>query len=186
MTPTELGKLFENIAHPDSNGRSEIISIERLKTYSADFETSNGSQWSRKNSWLGRKYNIVKTYNKNKVNTIQLNGFQEKIEYHTIPQRVREYYKNANCVFTGSTDKIEIDHKDARYSNNCTQVKDFQPVCKAMNDIKREICKKCLKDKNRPKGTDLGFSFNFLEGDEKSNFCKGCYYYDPIQFRRHI
>lgn len=83
-------------------------------------------------------------------------------------------------------DRIEIDHKDARYETEKLTVSDFQPVCKAMNDIKREICKKCISSNHRPKGSALGFEYDYLVGDEKSNFCKGCFYYDPVQFRKGL
>lgn len=187
MTPTELGKLFEKIAQPDENGFSQTFSVVDLAyNYEEGFQTTNGSQWSRKNSYLGKKYEIEKTYEGARLSTIKLNGFANKQEYHSIPKIVRDFYKNQTCVFTGSNDRIEIDHKDARYSQDYTNVEAFQPVCKAMNDIKREICKKCKNNCHRPKGTELGFPYDFLKGDEKSDYCEGCYYYDPIQFRKGL
>lgn len=45
--------------------------------------------------------------------------------------------------------RIEVDHKDGRkddwrVSNPDTQsFTDFQPLCKAANDVKRQICKEC-------------------------------------------
>lgn len=184
MTPSELGKLFVEIVEPDENGYSKEISIEELASYEPDFRTTNGSQWSRTNSWLGKQYKIKKTYKGNRVNTITLIGLQDKKEHHSIPKKVYDYYKGKTCVFTGSNDRIEIDHKDARYSKNYFELEDYQPVCKAMNDIKREICKKCKNCGKRPKGTALGFSYDYLQEEETSNYCKGCFYYDPIQFRK--
>lgn len=186
-TPSELGKMFEQIAQPNAQGCSRAFSIEELATnYDSGFKTTNGSQWSRKSGYLGNKYYIKKTYNQGRLDTVQLDGFIEEQEFHAIPQAVRNFYKDQTCVFTGSNDRIEIDHKDARYSQKYNDVNAFQPVCKAMNDIKREICKKCKSTNCRPKGTLLGFSYDFLKGDENSNYCEGCYYYDPIQFRQGL
>lgn len=185
MTPKELGLLFESIAQPDENGVSqEFLIADLAEKYSADFQTTNGSQWSRNNSYLGKKYNVVKTYKSNRVYSIKLNGFNSSTEYHNVPASVRDYYKNQSCVFTGSNMNIEIDHKDARYTQDNTAFNAFQPVCKMMNDIKREICKKCKINKCRPKGSNLGFLYDFIKGDENSEYCEGCYYYDPIQFRK--
>ncbi len=186
MTPSELGRLFEQIAEP-KDGYSEKIYIDNLvENFSPDFRTPNGSQWSRANSYLGRKYNIVKTYKGVRLESVQLDGFRDSLEYHSIPSQVRQFYKGKPCVFTGSCDRIEIDHKDARYTKDYNSIEDFQPVCKAMNDIKRETCKKCKNCSRRPKGSLLGFPYDFLKGDEKSMYCEGCYYYDPIQFRKGL
>lgn len=186
-TPGELGRLFEQIAQPNAQGCSQVFSVEELAAdYDEGFKTTNGSQWSRKNSYLGKKYCIKKTYNRGRLDTIQLDGFVGAQEYHAIPQPVRDFYKGRTCVFTGSNDRIEIDHKDARYSQNYNDISAFQPVCKAMNDIKREVCKKCKNTNCRPKGSLLGFPYDFLKGNENSNYCEGCYYYDPIQFRQGL
>lgn len=183
MTPTELRKLFEQISNPQ-DGYSKQYFINNLAlNFSSDFKTTNGSQWSRANSYLGKKYNIIKTYKSGRLESIQLDGFKETQEYHSIPSKVREFYNGKPCVFTGSYNQIEIDHKDARYTKNYDSIEDFQPVCKAINDIKREICKKCKNNNCRPKGSTLGFPFDFLKGNEKSDYCEGCYYYDPIKFR---
>ena len=63
--------------------------------------------------------------------------------------------KDKKCVILGvngfsENTKIEIDHKDGRkedmrVSDKSTQrLEDFQPLCKAANDIKRQICKSLL------------------------------------------
>lgn len=187
MTPKELGLLFESIAQPDENGISrEFLIADLAEQHNPAFRTTNGSQWSRNNGYLGRKYNIIKTYKSGRVYSIKLNGFNQSIEYHNIPTQVRDYYKNQSCVFTGCNVNIEIDHKDARYTQDTTELDAFQPVCKMMNDIKREICKKCRTNKCRPRGSSLGFLYDFIKGDENSEYCEGCYYYDPIQFRKGL
>jgi hypothetical protein len=51
--------------------------------------------------------------------------------------------------------KIEIDHKDGRKNDKrisdleTQRIEDFQPLCKAANDIKRQICKKCRETNKR-------------------------------------
>ena len=54
-TPGELGRLFEQIAQPNAQGCSQVFSVEELAAdYDEGFKTTNGSQWSRKNSHLGK------------------------------------------------------------------------------------------------------------------------------------
>lgn len=186
MTPKELGQLFVDLVEIDDNGCSPQIYMKDLVEIEPEFRTTNGSQWSRANSWLGKQYLIQKTYKSGRVDSIQLVGKNTSSENHFIPAEVYAYYKGKPCVFTGTTNNIEIDHKNARYNNSEYTIADFQPVCKMMNDIKREICKKCRLNKLRPKASSLGFLKDFISGDEKSETCQGCYYYDPIEFRRNL
>ena len=64
---------------------------------------------------------------------------------------------------TSENTKIEVDHKDGRkkdmrVSDQSTQrLEDFQPLCKAANDIKRQICKNC-------KQTDKCWDAKNIEG----------------------
>ncbi|GAA6834951.1 hypothetical protein HpBTM70_14030 [Helicobacter pylori] len=84
------------------------------------------------------------------------------------------------CGARGNSEntQIEVDHKDGRkddlrVSNLNTQtLDDFQALCKACNDKKRQICKKC-KDR-----------YPFYEGAIEYDGCVGCYQYDPIQYRK--
>ena len=90
--------------------------------------------------------------------------------------------------------KIEIDHKEGRknnerISNISTQhINDFQPLCKAANDVKRQICKRCKETNKRWNAKNIkGNPFEFYAGDE--NFtnelgCVGCYQYDPVEYRK--
>jgi hypothetical protein len=51
--------------------------------------------------------------------------------------------------------KIEIDHKDGRKNDlhisdlHTQKIDDFQPLCKAANEVKRQICKKCKETDKR-------------------------------------
>lgn len=90
--------------------------------------------------------------------------------------------------------KIEIDHKDGRkddwrVSDPDTQsIDDFQPLCKAANDVKRQICKDCKRTNKRWDATYLkGNPYPFYDGDinyTEELGCVGCYQYDPVQYRK--
>lgn len=90
--------------------------------------------------------------------------------------------------------KIEIDHKngrknDLRVSNTDTQLlEDFQPLCKAANDAKRQICKNCKETNKRWSAKNiLGNPYDFYQGDENYSEelgCVGCYQYDPVEYRK--
>lgn len=90
--------------------------------------------------------------------------------------------------------KIEIDHKDGRkdderISDITTQtLEDFQPLTKAANDSKRQICKHCKETNKRWNAKNLkGNPYEFYQGDEnytKELGCIGCYQYDPVAYRK--
>nr|MBS9778983.1 restriction endonuclease [Campylobacteraceae bacterium] len=76
-----------------------------------------------------------------------------------------------------------------RISNVKTQkLSDFQPLSKAANDVKRQICKKCLETNKRWNAKNiLGNPYPFYEGDENYTHtlgCIGCYQYDPVKYRK--
>lgn len=88
---------------------------------------------------------------------------------------------------------IEVDHKDGRkndmrVSDPSTQrLEDFQPLCKAANDIKRQICKNCKANDKRWDARNIdGNPYSFYKGDENYTDelgCVGCYQYDPVEYR---
>jgi hypothetical protein len=67
------------------------------------------------------------------------------------------------------------------------RLEDFQPLCKAANDIKRQICKNCALENIRWDAKNIkGNPYSFYEGDEKYTEelgCVGCYQYDPVAYR---
>ena len=89
--------------------------------------------------------------------------------------------------------KIEIDHKDGRKENErvsdskTQKLEDFQPLCKAANDIKRQICKRCKETGKRWDAKNIkGNPYSFYEGEENYTEelgCVGCYQYDPVEYR---
>ena len=90
--------------------------------------------------------------------------------------------------------KIDIDHKDGRKNDdrisnpNTQELEDFQPLCKAANDIKRQICKRCKETNIRWSAKNiLGNPYDFYRGDENYTDelgCVGCYQYDPVAYRK--
>ena len=90
--------------------------------------------------------------------------------------------------------KIEIDHKDGRKNDERIsslegqKIEDFQPLCKVANDVKRQICKECKKTNIRWDAKNIkGNPYSYYEGNEKYTEelgCKGCYQYDPVEYRK--
>lgn len=97
---------------------------------------------------------------------------------------------NGNSINT----KIEIDHKDGRKDNDrvsnikTQRLEDFQPLSKAANDAKRQICKRCKETNLRWNAKNLkGNPYSFYEGDEhytQELGCVGCYQFDPVEYRK--
>ncbi|MDR3108156.1 MAG: hypothetical protein LBU65_00510 [Planctomycetaceae bacterium] len=169
----------------------------------ASLQIGNGLSWGRGSSPLAKKYIIETDKSKtsgNKIDAVRLIGLNTGQSFsQTIRADIREHYKAQNCVMLGingqsENTKIEIDHKEgrkenSRVSNTGTQkLEDFQPLCKAANDVKRQICKKCKQTDKRWDAKNIkGNPYSFYEGDENYDEalgCKGCYQYDPVEYRK--
>ncbi len=168
-----------------------------------ELQLGNGGSWCRANSSLAKKYKVefdkTKTLG-NSIDAIRLNGFNnEQVFNQNIRQDIKDFYKNKNCVMLGirgnsENTKIEIDHKDGRKNDDMVsdvktqRVEDFQPLCKAANDAKRQICRRCKETNKRWNAKNIkGNPYEFYEGDENytdEQGCVGCYQYDPVEYRK--
>lgn len=73
--------------------------------------------------------------------------------------------------------------------NKNQQLYDFQPLSKAANDAKRQFCKECIQSGLRYDAKQLGYPISFYQGTlqyDTTNKCVGCFWYDPIEFRKHL
>lgn len=195
MKKTACDIFIEN--YVDENGKSPIIYVDDLVAkFGEAFLSNNGCQWARKGSKLDKFY-ILKRYNAkemgitsiawNRIVAVQVFGFRETIENHKIPALVYKELKDSPCTVLGViTTDMEIDHKNGKYNEEKYKTEDFQRLSKAVNDAKREHCKKCNTTGCRFKASTLGYTKDFVEGDEHSSFCKGCYWYDPYEFNKKI
>jgi predicted DNA-binding protein len=120
-------------------------------------------------------------------------GFNNNLYFsRAIPQEVRKVALEKSghkCIWCGSTDRLEVDHKNGRYNNVSNNVNDFQILCKSCNDKKRERCKKCVLTGQRfnvqSSISNILFKSPFTCGDGKYNDmigCKGCFLYDIEDF----
>lgn len=199
-TKTEL---FLQLAKPNKKGVSRWVSVSEFVGNYKELKLGNGGSWCRASSALAKKYIIEfdKSVTRgNSIDKIRLNGFNNSEVFNqNIRQDIKDFYKNENCVMLGvcgisENTKIEIDHKngrknDSRVSNLQTQtLEDFQPLSKAANDVKRQICKRCKETNKRWNAKNIkGNPYDFYKGDE--NFtqelgCVGCYQYDPVAYRK--
>ncbi len=201
MTKTEL---FIDIAKPDKEtGISRWVSINEFIGKYKTLQLGNGGSWCRASSSLAKKYIVEFDKNQtsgNSIDRIRLNGINSsKVFNQSIRSDIKEYYKNQKCVMLGvvgfsENTKIEIDHKDGRKDNDrisdisSQSLNDFQPLCKAANDVKRQICKECKATNKRWNAKNIkGNPYSFYKGDEnysKEFKCEGCYQYDPVEYRK--
>ena len=200
MTKTDL---FIELAKPDNKGKSRWVKTTEFQGKYKNLQLGNGGSWCRKSSNLSKKYIVEFDKSQtvgNSIDAIRLNGFNnEKSFSQSINPKIKEYFKNERCVMLGvrgfsENTKIEIDHKDgrkndSRVSNTATQrIDDFQPLCKAANDVKRQICKECKQTNKRWDAKNIkGNPYSFYEGNENYTEklgCKGCYQYDPVEYRK--
>lgn len=196
-------KLFLELAQPDENGVSRWVYVTEFTGRYKQLQLGNGGSWCRKSSSLAKKYNVE--FDKsltcgNSIDAIRVNGYNKERSFNqNIRSDIKAYYKDKNCVMLGvngnsENTKIEIDHKDGRkndwrVSDPSTQkLEDFQPLCKAANDAKRQICKRCKETDIRWDAKNIkGNPYSFYEGNEKYTDdlgCKGCYQYDPVEYRK--
>lgn len=200
MTKTEL---FLELAKPNEKGISRWVKTSEFVGLYKDLQLGNGGSWCRASSSLAKKY--IVEFDKsltsgNSIDAVRLNGFNvNKTFSQNIRSEIKDYYKNKNCVMLGiqgisENTKIEIDHKDGRKNDwrvsdiKTQKLEDFQPLCKAANDAKRQICKKCKETDKRWNAKNLkGNPYSFYEGDENYTEdlgCIGCYQFDPVEYRK--
>lgn len=195
MTKTEL---FIELAAPDENGVSRWVSISEFVGKYSSLTFGNGASWARKESTLAKKYKIDfdKTITKgNGIDRIRLNGFSEYDYSQYIRADIKKEIKKMLCVVLG-TSNPEVDHKNGMKNegrvmkNEEQRLEDFQPLSKAANDAKRQFCKECRQSGLRFDAKKLGYPISYYSGPAQHNneetACIGCYWYDPLEFKRHL
>ena len=202
MTKQEL---FLKLANPDKNWFSRWVYTSEFVWEYSELELLNGLSWGRKSSSLAKKYIIETDKTLNpwvKIDRIRLNGFNKTDSKH-ISQAIRSDIKKEiwkqRCIILWthrSCDHItEVDHKDWRKENleimntKTQKIDDFQPLSKPANDAKRQFCKECKETWKRYDAKKLWYTVSFVKWDENYNediWCEWCFWYDPIEFRKHL
>lgn len=195
MTKIEL---FIQLAQPNEDGVSRWVSVSEFVGEYADLKFGNGASWARKESNLAKKYIIEfdkSISNGNGIDRIRLNGFNKDDYSQYIRADIKKAIKAQRCVVLG-TSNPEVDHKngmknEGRVMRNENQsLEDFQPLSKAANDAKRQFCKECRKTGIRYDAKLLGYPISYYSGvaehHNEENACIGCYWYDPIEFKKHL
>ena len=195
MTKTEL---FIKLAQPNENGVSRWVDISEFVGEYACLTFGNGASWARKESMLARKYVIE--FDKsitpgNGIDRIRLNGLNNGDYSQHIKADIKRMIKAQRCVVLG-TSNPEVDHKngmkneDRVMRNEDQRLEDFQPLSKAANDAKRQYCKECRRTGIRYDAKKLGYPMSYYKGgathNNEENACVGCYWYDPIEFKKHL
>lgn len=195
--------LFLELAKPNKEWFSRWVSKSEFTWKYSSLFFENWCSWWRADSSLDKEYIVEFNREKtpwNKIDKIRLNGFNiEKKFNQNIKQEIKDFYKTKNCVmlwinWNSINTKIEIDHKnwrknDERVSDIKIQnIEDFQPLCKAANDVKRQICKKCKETNKRWSAKNIKWNpYDFYEWDENYTDelgCVWCYQYDPVKYRK--
>ena len=193
LKPEILGRAFEKMFVKEE-GFSSVITMEELEKYHHSFHTTNGGDWCRSNqSYLGKKYNIIREKKNGKIFSVKTDGFnkQTKINQNIRSDILKEIQAQKCCILDIGTN-IECDHKDGMKDNwklndkSQQKIEDFQPLSKTANDAKRQHCKNCIKTGKRYDAKKLGYKESYIYGTESSKTCSGCYWYDPKYFNQKI
>ena len=195
MTKTEL---FIKLAQPNESGVSRWVSVSEFVGEYASLTFGNGASWARKESTLAKKFIIE--FDKsitpgNGIDRIRLNGLNDGDYSQHIRADIKRIIRAQRCVVLG-TSHPEIDHKngmkneDRVMKNEDQRLEDFQPLSKAANDAKRQYCKECRQTGIRYDAKKLGYPMSYYKGSAEHHFeedaCIGCYWYDPIEFKKHL
>lgn len=194
-TKTEL---FLQLAKPNDNGISRWVDTSEFVGPYADLKFGNGASWARKESTLAKKYIIE--FDKsitpgNGIDRLRLNGFNDGDFSQHIRSDIKREISSRRCVVLG-TSNPEVDHKNGMKNegrvmrNEDQKLSDFQPLSKAANDAKRQFCKECRRTGIRYDAKKLGYPMSYyLGGPEhhgEEDACVGCYWYDPLEFKKHL
>lgn len=194
---------LERVFKINNKGFSEFISTDekslRIKGCKPSevymFQSKNGVSYLRRDSPICRKYKVDRAYNKKNGSLIgfRLVGFNKTTYYSrhiskSVRIKVFEKYK-FKCIWCGSKDRLEVDHKNGRYNKKTDTIIDFQLLCKSCNGKKRERCNKCRETNCRYNVQDeissVLYKSSFTSGHERYNErqgCKGCFLYDIEDF----
>lgn len=195
MTKAEL---FLQLAQPDENGVSRWVSTTEFVGEYAELKFGNGTSWARKELPLAKKYIIELDKSitpGNRTDRIRLNGYNNGDFSQHIRADIKRNIAAQRCVVLG-TSKPEVDHKNGMKNearvmrNEDQQLSDFQPLSKAANDAKRQYCKECRRTGIRYDAKKLGYPMSYYSGGSHHNMeedaCVGCYWYDPLEFKKHL
>ena len=189
-TPKKGSKadLFLELAQPDNEGFSRIVSVKEFTGRYEKLRFGNGGDWVRRDGSLARAYNIRKHKDGNAISAVELQGYKKVEIRKPIPARIRKQFKEKRCAVLDISG-IEIDHKDGRLDDprlsdpNRVELEDFQAFSKPVNNAKRAHCKRCRETDRRYDARRLGFPIAQYAGDEIYNgTCIGCYWHDPRRF----
>ena len=194
-TKTEL---FLKLAKPDNNGCSRWVNTSEFVGEYADLKFGNGASWARKESTLAKQYIIEfdKSITRgNGIDRLRLAGLNDGNYSQHIRADIKREIRSRRCVVLG-TSNPEVDHKngmkneDRVMRNEDQKLSDFQPLSKAANDAKRQYCKECRRTGIRYDAKQLGYPMSYYAGGRthhgEEDACVGCYWYDPLEFKRHL
>ncbi|MGZ9734629.1 hypothetical protein [Flavobacterium sp. GNP002] len=139
--------LFFELAKPDINGQSRIVSVEEFKGEFEKLKMGNGGDWCRSDSSLAQKFIVVRNKNKNSICSVQLFGLNTKNQIKkNIRADIKVQITKMRCAILDIS-SVEVDHKDGHRDDfNNFQIENqkidqFQPLSKAANNAKKNIVK---------------------------------------------
>ena len=203
IAKTSIIHTIERVFRINKKGVSEFIRIDEKSLFTKGckpceismFQSKNGVSYLRRDSPICRKYIIERSYSKTNGSLIgfKLVGFNRSHYYSrhiskNIRKKVLEKY-GFKCIWCGSKDKLEVDHKNGRYNTKTDKITDFQILCKSCNDKKRQRCMKCRETNQRynvqEEISSVLYKSAYITGNEQYieiHGCKGCFLYDIEDF----
>ncbi len=200
MTITEALELaldidkLTGLSRSPHNGWHYVADLEKKTGFPLH---GNGSAQLQNDRGLGRLYILEKQYSSAGVRvleSVRTVGHAHHFQTHrasSIPKAVQLWLAGKPCSFCGTSNQIEVDHRDGRKEPIPDPLPaHFQALCKHCNGLKREACKACVKTGLRFDAKVLGYSKSHWIGsavfEPREPRCRGCLWHDPIGFRGKV
>ena len=173
------------LALPNINPDGTTPWIHKIDFLKLGFKTGNGMIRHGIPEGFPKGMLWEKHPEKGPIQKIRCLGFTDKPQLkHSIRADIHKIISSRPCIISGSTVNVEVDHKAGNkhhplhihVDDTANQtLDDFQPLIKALNDIKREACKKCIASGSRPERPP------FLGGGpmKPGEGCYGCFWMQP-------
>ena len=181
---------------PDSKGKERLLLLPNITPegvtpwiYRIDFgkygfNTTNGIMRRGTPEHFPKGMQWERFPEKGTIQRLRCLGFSDDFKPEgKIRSDIHKIISKQPCMLTGDT-KVEVDHRAGNKEHPLhqhvddpeqQQVSDFMPLCREMNQKKREICKKCTATGQRP-GVPLLYGGGEMKPGEG---CNGCFWMQP-------
>ena len=175
-----------SLPHITTDGITDWIDQSEFSTYG--FKTGNGTMRRGIPEGFPKGMQWERFPLSGPIQRLRCLGFTDDPHLTSrIRSDIRKELSTKPCTITGSTANVEIDHRAGNkthplhiHTDDVTQQKtsDFMPLCRAVNQIKREACKQCVASGERPPLPPMFGGRPMKQGQG----CYRCFWFEPESY----